>query len=174
MTQEELIEIIKEDAKGKARPVDSVWLRKPENVLRWRDELVLLKKDVEAQLTERKAKFDDAHNQCRDLEGGKRIYFNIKVEFDKWKAGAIRFKTSIEARLVEADRLIRENPKLKPQLQEGSKKSKMWKVIAWAARLIPDSGEGRDWHDAADDAGLEGYLQNERERDDADDEDRRD
>lgn len=88
-------------------PEKQAWIRSPENVDRWHDELLSLLRSVDFQLSSHKTDRVIKRNEC--LRNGNR---NAWMEFEertaKWRTGAIRFKRQIEENLTEAKGLRRQ------------------------------------------------------------------
>ncbi len=144
-------ELVIADAKGQATPTQSQGLRSPDIAILWHDMLIELKRDLETQLSERKARLQDTQNQCHQMpeREGKKIYFDTKVEYDRWRVGVLRVKGGVEKRLMEAQRLGAAS-----RLDSSKNRSHLWELLNWACRLIPDEGEGADWHTEAAEAGV--------------------
>lgn len=62
--------------------------------------LLSLKRDAEAQLTERAATLAAYKSQCI-ADGSKAAYFAEENDYQKWRAGLIRYRNGIEERLAE-------------------------------------------------------------------------
>lgn len=69
-------------------------LRSPEVLERWYNCLLLAKKSVEAQLGAKRADL----NARRDRSN----YDELQLEFNRWKAGTLRFLNAVEEKLLEA------------------------------------------------------------------------
>ncbi len=101
--QHPLRELAAKDSRGISTPEEATMLRQPENLRGWRDALSELNTDLEAQFAENKAESQEVQNACyRKGFEGKQEWFEYKAGYDRWRAGARRFKRGIEARIKEA------------------------------------------------------------------------
>lgn len=103
-------------------------LQHPAVLRRWMDALVEIKKDVDAQMTEREAKALAFQQECHQ-NGGKGEWFSYKSGWLQWRATANRFRAGIERRISEVRRIRATNV-------ENHLHNHVWQAI----RLI-DSGE---------------------------------
>lgn len=67
---------------------------------RYRTTLLSLKRDAEAQLTERAAALAAYKSRCI-ADGSKAAYFAEENDYQKWRAGLVRYRNGIEERLAE-------------------------------------------------------------------------
>lgn len=105
--QETFEQIAARDVKGEATEEEAAWLRSEENVADFRDAVTNLLRDVDAQLTEKAAALNAYHAECHNLEEGKQLWFDGLAQYQAWRAGAIRVKTSCQKRITELKRLAR-------------------------------------------------------------------
>ncbi len=106
LSDEAFDDIVNQDTRGALDPVTSAALREPENIDRWYDMLLTLKRRVEAQLAANRG--DQASKQAEFLslgDQGKVLWLRYKASNEKWRQGAIRFKNGLEDKLAEAKRL---------------------------------------------------------------------
>jgi hypothetical protein len=99
-------DIVNQDTRGALDSVTSAALREPENLDRWYDMLLTLKRRVEAQLAANRG--EQAAKQAEYLslgDQGKMLWLRYKASNEKWRQGAIRFKNGLEDKLAEAKRL---------------------------------------------------------------------
>lgn len=105
----EFQDLVNKDVRGELDPETSQQLRAPENLNRWYDGLLKLKRTVEAQLTSNQA---DLASKQADLLGrgqaGLQEWLAAKAAAERWRQGAIRFKNGVEERLAEAKRIRHE------------------------------------------------------------------
>jgi hypothetical protein len=91
-------------------PEEREYLRSPEVCEHWRDTLIHLRREMEAQFSERKAAAERFQTECFARGySGKADWFEYKAEYDEWRARGNRFTTMIAARLDEAKRITKEN-----------------------------------------------------------------
>lgn len=84
---------------------ESVALRsEPDAIERWYRVLVSMKSSVESQLGARKLELNNAKRDLEDkgVPMGSPEWNALQSEFDRWKAGSLRFKAGMEAALEEA------------------------------------------------------------------------
>ncbi len=102
-----LREMAQRDLRNQAEPEESAMLRSDENLEEWRLILVDIMKDIDAQFSERRARFQEFQNACwRGGEAAKADFFEGKGQFLAWEAGAKRVKRSCEKRIAEANALL--------------------------------------------------------------------
>lgn len=105
----EFIALVSSEAKGELDEIEAKELRDQEYWDDWGEALTALKRDIENQLTLRKAGLGELQQVC--LAAGpsrKQEFFTRKTEHDRWRAGAVRFKSSVEARIAELKKLRRQ------------------------------------------------------------------
>lgn len=74
-----------------------------------RDALTTLASDIEAQFLERKADAGEFKNECY-VTGDKAGWFEYKAQYDAWRAGARRFKMSVDAAKREVSTQLTATP----------------------------------------------------------------
>lgn len=80
----------------------------------WLDALVYLKKELEAQLSQREAEAAHEKQLCLHMGyAGKDRWFTYESEYLRWRAGVIRMKTTVEGRLSYVKRLAHERQQVK-------------------------------------------------------------
>lgn len=88
-------EVVDAEVRGTAQPKVGETLRDPLLIDRWHHTLLQMKKSVESQLgAKRSDVFKNKHYSAHDL-----------AEFHRWRAGAVRFKSGVEDRLLEIRRI---------------------------------------------------------------------
>lgn len=103
ITEEEFIDVINADIRGTLDTDDAAWLRAPDNVEHWYQALCSMKTDVESQLTQKRAEVMSKQSECLAKgDAGRQEWFDFKAESERWRAGAVRFKTGLEVKLAEA------------------------------------------------------------------------
>lgn len=100
-------EIVNADVRGTLDSQTSAMLREPENVPRWHDTLLDMKRSVEAQLTAKKGELAQQRAEYMVLgERGRPLWAQAQASAGKWKQGSIRFKNGVETKIAEAKRLL--------------------------------------------------------------------
>lgn len=100
-------EIVNADVRGTLDAGTSVLLREPENVPRWHDTLLGMKRSVEAQLTAKKGELAGQRAEYMGLgEAGRPLWAQAQASAEKWRQGAIRFKNGVEDKVAEAKHLL--------------------------------------------------------------------
>lgn len=86
---------------------DRAYLRSREGCERWLDALQELRNDVEAQLTERKARSLAYQQECLGMgRDGKAEWFRYRAEYDVWRSRATRYLKCLLNRIREARNLV--------------------------------------------------------------------
>jgi hypothetical protein len=153
MEDQQFRDLVSAEIRGEAADGVSSFLRKPENVRRWRESLVALKVDVEAQFALRKSRADEIHAKCLKRSDGRTEYFKSKTEYLEWKSGANAFKKNIEKRIRETNTMLQSVAK-----SETGYKDLMWRLINGAEYLIPR--DNSQWHqDLAELRALSGHKE---------------
>lgn len=143
------------EAHDEATPEQVAFLRAPENLERWRKELVEIRRRLKILAAQRTADLQAHHDQCLRLEGGKHRFLEYKNDYEEWRRAAAPFQKKVAERIRSVEELIRAAPAPapgrepappRPERKPEPKKEPPVDVIAWAARLIPDEGEGAYWH----------------------------
>lgn len=109
-------------------------LRSPAVIERWYTSLLLMKKSVEAQLGAKKAELAAKRNQAS--------YSDLQVEFNRWKAGTLRFLNAVEEKLLEA-RSLRYRLYL-PRLQDAIAEHRQ-AVLGDDEDFVPEPADERLW-----------------------------
>lgn len=143
MNDGEFRELVEAELRGEADPQRVMFLHDGANINWWRDLLVELLEDVNSQLTQRKANLESFRKEC--LESGKSMkssFFAAKEDHDQWRAKAVYRKKCVERKLREVKRLRagRAEDRIRVEARE------RWRLLEWAADLIPQDGEGAAWH----------------------------
>jgi hypothetical protein len=86
---------------------DSDWLLDPEYLEDTYDTLCEIKRDVDGQLTSKKADFLALTNETYASEDRSR-FFAARAEYETWRARAIAFKRHVESALSDVKALRRE------------------------------------------------------------------
>ena len=97
------------DLRGESPPSVRAYL--VEHADEWCDTLGDLLSDVNAQLQQRKAEAQVKQNECHAMPseaGGKREWFEYRGEYESWRARTVRFKSFVERRKREANRILKE------------------------------------------------------------------
>lgn len=95
MPEDQFRAIVDREVRGTARDVGPV-LRDPRISWRWYFALVQMKKSVESQLGAKRADLAKVRPTIPQYE-----YEQKLTEFHQWRAGALRFKSGVEERLLE-------------------------------------------------------------------------
>jgi hypothetical protein len=107
LSEQSFHDIVNADVRGTLDSETSKMLRQPENVARWHDTLLDMKRSVEAQLTAKKGELIAQRAEFMALgERGKPLLANAAAAAEKWRQGAIRFKNGVEAKIAEAKHLL--------------------------------------------------------------------
>lgn len=106
LADDAFISIVNQDVRGSLNPEISQLLRDPAIADRWYDALLGLKRSVESQLSASKAEKSQKIAEFNIL--GNDGWLQARVQTDKWRAGAVRFKNGVEDRLSEAKRFREE------------------------------------------------------------------
>ena len=99
------VDVVVRDAKDQATAEEASMLRRPENAERWASELRGLMQDLDAQFANKKAANQEVRNRETNLGVPQRWYDHL-AEYERWRAGATRFKASVQQRLAEAKPLV--------------------------------------------------------------------
>jgi len=94
--------LVDEDVRDRAQPITAAVLRSPTVVERWYESLLASQTSVAAQLAAKEAEFLAVIRPNDEVE----------TTYQRWKAGAIRFKSGVDRKLIEARRLLREQGSL--------------------------------------------------------------
>lgn len=94
--------LVAADVRGQLGAEAAAMLRRAENLTAWRDVLADLVTDIMAQQTQRRSTVQDARG------AGRAAYRSAVTEHARWSSDVARFRASVETRLREAKRLIRE------------------------------------------------------------------
>lgn len=101
MDQDEFELIVSEDCKSEAHPQDADWLREEENLKRWMECLLVMKDDIQTQMTSRKATFLEV---IQNMSPQGRIARTRK--YNSWRERSGRVMQGVEARIRECQRLM--------------------------------------------------------------------
>lgn len=112
---------IDDDTRGKGSPELAAALRSEALMERWYEALLAMQSSVEGQLAAKgadsRAKVADFRRRLNGSMGKDKDRLNELLLFEqaqseRWRAGAVRFKSGIEEKLLEARRLLRahDNP----------------------------------------------------------------
>lgn len=106
---DELADIVARDVRGKVTDAERDMLRRADMLETWRDELTALRRRVDTQLANHRARTDEAQRECWAMgNAGKAEWFSRRAELDSHRAKIIRFHEAVFAREREVRRLIRE------------------------------------------------------------------
>lgn len=110
INQDPTTDLIRRDLRNEATEEEKRWLRSDDFLDEWHAKLINITKDIDVQLAERKAVFEEAQSKCwRDGREGKHRFFDeVKPEYSMWRGKALRAKRSAQKRVDEAKRLIQE------------------------------------------------------------------
>lgn len=100
--------IIDDDTRDKVSAELAAGLRSPQVVGRWYEALMAMQMSVEGQLA---AKTAESKGRVAHLKAQGKDATLVQFEqakFERWKAGAIRFKSGLEQKLLEAKRILRD------------------------------------------------------------------
>lgn len=140
-------EMVSAEAKAQAHEGVAEFLREPENVDRWYQELVEIKMSLQAQLTLLRAQVDEAREEGFRTQD-RRGFFDKKAEIEKKRSGILFFNNSVTKRMAEAKKFKNEY-RLKKHRERGPDVNsqwikKLWRLVDSAEMLIPESST--KWH----------------------------
>lgn len=104
---EEFIDLVNKDARNNISDGDANWLRSPDIVEAWRDQIILLLNRVDVQLSHHKAERTTKYLELYDPKEPE-LYIQYSREAKVWKANTLWFKKTLLDRLAEAKTIIRE------------------------------------------------------------------
>ena len=112
MTTEEFKSIVNDDVRASSSSTliaGADTLRDLDNVRDWLDTLVIMKTEVEFQLSANngKAEVEDAKREAGQITDNEWVTF--LEAHTKWRNGSLRFKTGVEVRIIEAKAIIRDS-----------------------------------------------------------------
>lgn len=111
MTNNEFAKLVSDDVKHLISPEQAAVLRLPENRRDWLDQLVIVKAQIQSQLTSRRARIQELRlNKEEPWE-------EVVAEYVRWKADVLRFSCSLDERVREAKRLIRQDAEENKQIE---------------------------------------------------------
>lgn len=85
------------------------WLRQPENLDEWYDELTRMLRKIDSQQSSRRAERYTKRLQFEDMgPKGRRKWLEYVAAEEQWRSGSLRFKRGVEDRLVECKALKRQ------------------------------------------------------------------
>lgn len=105
LPDDEFRHLVDEDVRNQLDKARAGLLRNdPRVVDRWLYTLLTMKQSVEGQLA---AKAAEANGERASslATGNKRAWLDFTQKYERWRAGALRFKSGLEAALLEARRL---------------------------------------------------------------------
>lgn len=95
-------DLVARASKGQATPDERAMLLSEGVRERYRAALLILKRDAESQLVDRKAHLATFKSQCiAEGDGSKSAYFAKENGYQRWRAGLLRYKNGIEENLAE-------------------------------------------------------------------------
>lgn len=101
--------IVDNDVRNRIEPEISRQLRdNPQVARRWYDTLLLMKASVEGQLSAKaaEARADKLESIAADR---KREGLTALASYERWRSGALRFRSGLEATILEAGRFVEEH-----------------------------------------------------------------
>lgn len=129
LSNEEFSELVSADARwqdptperpnphNKITPEQRQWLRDPDNLDRWMDELKATMRKIDSQITSHKAeafrqrieylRTGSTYQHDNTRRKGTEAFDDFQAEEITWKASAVRFRRSVEDRLREAQQINR-------------------------------------------------------------------
>jgi hypothetical protein len=141
--EEEFSELVAMEAKGQAHEGVSMYLRDPENVERWYQALVDIKKNLQVQFISLRAQMDEAREEGFRT-GNKSVFFGKKADIEKKRRNVNLFGSSIDKRIAEAKKLVKEYRIQKSTKDNAGITIRMKKLLQRADALIPY--DFTDWH----------------------------
>lgn len=141
-------QMIQADTRGEATPEEAALLRHPDNLEAWRSGLVEMIRAIDAQLSHRKAEIQEFQNECH--AGGRRMkqtFFDAKGQYMRWRAGAVRAKTSAHTRLREANTLLKAARVEAHQRRHESDEGRQGKRAVVYGRLLENLRDDLLWRD---------------------------
>jgi len=106
----------------------------PEHIQGWIDTLIQKKRDVDSQISMRRAQLGSLKQDCLAMGSrSKSKFFKEKSDYDFWRATALRFKSHLEHALSEAKRARTEQTQVEP-----SHKERLWDLCHRAAAILED------------------------------------
>lgn len=135
--------IVADDCRGHGDPEVIDGLRDPAVLARWRAALVVLKLDIQRQLTSKRASLEADRLRCLQKPDGRDQYRQARDGFLSWRSRTMNVLMRAEKRLIEVRGLLREEN----TYRHGQVQSRET-LLAWAATLIPTTSKGAAWHAA--------------------------
>lgn len=149
MDKNALRELVARDLQGRASTEEVSPLRSRTNISAWYEELVIRKKELDTQFTNRKARLGEMHSMFR-FQGWQTDsqvrYKQAEIRYNEWRTQAMILRASIEARLAEARDIKKQYLKANKD-KDNQKSPALVDLLKRAAKLIPRTGDGAIWHD---------------------------
>lgn len=140
-----IFELTRADSKGNATPAESELLRRPETVESWYRALTELKREIEFQVTSKKALVEALECEFTSAkEGDAKTFLSEKANFLRWKPGAMRLKMYVERRIDEAKKL-RTQYYGEGKLSHTAPSRTALNLLSKASELIPQNEYGQKW-----------------------------
>lgn len=121
--QEVTKEVVLADVNNELDDAKRNWLRQPPQLEKWREFLKIIKADVESQFIRYNANLLEFQGNLNynNQENRKEIH-KAKLEHEKWRSGAVKFKQFIEKRLSESKILLKEENRKSNNIASDDKK----------------------------------------------------
>lgn len=147
MNDDTFEKLVKAEMRGSISDEQMMFLRDPETLQRWYDQLVDFKRSVEYQFTDRKADLKAFQQEClaKGL-AGKAEYFKEEALYRDWAASANGYKRAVEKKISEVKRLLREQNAKENKSKDRLFRDQLCLLCHQAAAFVPR--EHVDWHEA--------------------------
>lgn len=111
-------DFVAKDVRGNLSPEESASLRHPDNLDRWRNALIAIKREVEIQLANRNARWWKKQAELIDQgTAGRDEWIRFRATEVDWRVRAIRFLVTVEEHLSANAEIYKQYQKEEPQLQ---------------------------------------------------------
>lgn len=104
MSDHQFAKIVNDDVREAVSEADAQFLRAPEQLDRWQNELIKIKLSVEKQLANKRADRAKARTEITT----RKDWLGYCAEIERWRASTIRLLNGVDLRLVEVRNLRRQ------------------------------------------------------------------
>lgn len=108
LDQKQFIDLVNSDIRDALNPEEKQELRDPVNLLRWKDALQIMKRDLEYQFSSNKSDRAAKWAEIRHKPHGEQEWAEFLRANENWRVGALKFYRGVERKLNEATRLLSE------------------------------------------------------------------
>lgn len=95
-------QIVNSDIREVATQEQTDWLREPENLQRWYDSLLTMKRNLEYQFSTNRSDRAGKYAEFYSHANGEQLWAEWLADNEKWRVGALKFHKGVERRLHEA------------------------------------------------------------------------